>query len=340
MFAFSPDVALGPVLSKSQIEVVRRAMSQTTRRNFLKLAAASAAHLPFGSRSMHAEPLHFPIGLQLYTVGPEFDSDPAGTLAKVAAIGYKEVELSPLAKAPASEIAKALASTGLRNPSGHYLLPDLAANVQARIETARVLGQEFMIVTVPSVADPSRFQPKSGSQMEMFRAMLNGLTLDDWKWNAEQFNQVGAKIKTAGLQLGYHNHNFEFRKIGDVTGYDEFLRLTDPDLVCLELDCGWMSVAGLDPVAYLTRYPKRYRLLHIKDFKKGFTPTTTLMSEAPGAPVPTELGRGAIDYTGILAAARKGNIRSTFVEQEPPFKEMPALEAIKVDYEYLKNLEA
>jgi sugar phosphate isomerase/epimerase len=203
-----------------------------------------------------------------------------------------------------------------------------------------MLGQEFMIVTVPWVADPSRFQSKSGNQMEMIRAMLNGLTLDDWKWNAEQFNQVGGKIKKAGLQLGYHNHNFEFRKIGDVTGYDEFLRLTDPDLVCLELDCGWMAVAGLDPVAYLTRYPKRYRLLHIKDFKRGFTPTTALMSEAPGAPVPTELGRGAIDYTGILAAARKGNIRSTFVEQEPPFKEMPALEAIQVDYDYLKKIEA
>jgi sugar phosphate isomerase/epimerase len=289
---------------------------------------------------MQAESSHFPIGLQLYTVRPEFDSDPAGTLAKVAAIGYKEVELSPMAKAPASEIAKGLANTGLRNPSGHYLLPDLTANAEARIETARMLGQEFMIVTVPWVADPSRFQAKSGNQMEMIRAMLNGLTLDDWKWNAEQFNQVGEKIKKAGLQLGYHNHNFEFRKIGDVTGYDEFLRLTDPDLVCLELDCGWMSVAGLDPVSYLNRYPKRYRLLHIKDFKKGFTPTTALMSEVPGAPVPTELGRGAIQYTEILAAARKGSIRSLFVEQEPPFKEMPALEAIKVDYDYLKSLGA
>jgi sugar phosphate isomerase/epimerase len=316
-------------------------MKRRSRRDFLKLAASSAvaAHLPFGSRSMQAETSHIPIGLQLYTLGPEFDSDPAGTLAKVAAIGYKEVELSPMAKAPASDIAKALSSSGLRNPSGHYLLPDLAANVQARIDAAKALGQEFMIVTVPWVADPSRFQPKSGNQMEMIRAMLNGLTLDDWKWNAEQFNQVGAKIKTAGLQLGYHNHNFEFRKIGDVTGYDEFLRLTDPDLECLELDCGWMSVGGLDPVDYLPRFTKTFRLLHVKDFKKGFIPTTTLLSDAPGTPVPTELGRGAIDYTGILAAARKGNIRSFFVEQEPPFKEMPAVEAIKVDYDYLKNLE-
>ena len=172
--------------------------------------------------------------------------------------------------------------------------------------------------------------------MEMFRAMLNGLTLDDWKWNADQFNQVGGKIKKAGLQLGYHNHNFEFRKIGDTTGYDEFLRLTDPDLVCLQLDCGWMSVAGLDPVAYLNRYPRRYRLLHIKDFKKGFTPTQQL-GAGENAPVPTELGRGYIDYRKIFAATKKGQIRSIFVEQEPPYKEMPALDAIKVDYAYLNQ---
>src|SRR3974390_2712539 len=122
-------------------------MRQTSRRSFLKLAAASAvgAHLSFLITSMQAESSHMPIGLQLYTVGPEFDSDPAGTLAKVAAIGYKEVELSPMAKVPVSEIAKGLAKSGLRNPSGHYLLPDLAANVGARIETAKSLGQEFMI---------------------------------------------------------------------------------------------------------------------------------------------------------------------------------------------------
>src|SRR6478672_2672177 len=83
-------------------------------------------------------------------------------------------------------------------------------------------------------------------------------------------------------------HNFEFKRYGSVTGYDEFLRLTDPELVKLELDCGWVVVAGKDPVAYLTKYPERYRLLHIKDFKKGFIPRTTLLDKNPGAPVPTE----------------------------------------------------
>jgi sugar phosphate isomerase/epimerase len=198
-----------------------------------------------------------------------------------------------------------------------------------------------MVVTVPWVADPSRFKSNAtGDQTAFFLAILQRLTLDDWKWNAEQFNKVGEQIRKAGLQLGYHNHNFEFRSYGSTTGYDEFIRLTDPDLVKLELDCGWMTVAGLDPVAYLTKYPERYRLLHIKDFRKGFTPTTKLGDQGQNAPVPTELGRGAIDYRRILDAASKGQIRALFVEQEPPFTEMPALEAIKLDYDYLKKLQA
>jgi sugar phosphate isomerase/epimerase len=176
--------------------------------------------------------------------------------------------------------------------------------------------------------------------MAAFLALLQSLTLDDWKWNADQFNKIGEQIKKAGLQLGYHNHNFDFKPYGSTTGYDEFIRLTDPNLVKLELDCGWMTVAGHDPVKYLSKYQDRYRLLHIKDFKKGFKPTTALAPGSPDSPVPTELGRGAIDYRKILNVAAKGQIEALFVEQEPPFIEMPALEAIKVDYDYLKGLQS
>jgi sugar phosphate isomerase/epimerase len=293
---------------------------------------------------MQANPLNLPIGLQLYTVGAEMDRDPFGTLKRVAAIGYKEVELSPLSKTPAVDLAKALHDNGLANPSGHFLLQDLLSNLQKNIDAAKQFGQDYMVVTVPWVADPSRLgSNSSGDQMALFLALLNSLTLDDWKWNAEQFNKIGEQTKEAGLQLGYHNHNFEFKSYasatdGAVTGYDEFIRPTDPDLVKLELDCGWITVAGKDPITYLAKHPERCRLLHIKDFRKGFTPRTTLMDKDPGAPVPTELGRGAVDYHRIFAAASKVKIRAMYVEQEPPFTEMPALEAIKVDYEYLKSL--
>lgn len=315
--------------------------NQTSRRGFLRTVAASgtAAQFLLGTRSMHANPLNLPIGVQLYTVGKEMDDDPIGTLKRVAAIGYKEVELSPLGKTPPEELRKALDDLGLKNPSGHYMLPDLMSHLQEKIDLAKEFGQEYMVVTVPWVADPSRIKadPK-GDPMAFFLALIQSLTLDDWKWNAEQFNKVGEQVRKAGLHLGYHNHNFGFRSYGNTTGYDEFIRLTSPELVKLELDCGWMTVAGRDPVAYLKKYPDRYRLLHIKDFHKGFTPTTKLMDHGPGAPVPTELGRGAIDYRPIFAAVQPGDIRAYYVEQEPPFTEMPALEAIKVDYEYLKNL--
>jgi sugar phosphate isomerase/epimerase len=312
-----------------------------SRRSFLKMAAASGVAAPYVLQpaTMNGSPLNLPIGLQLYTVGPELDSDPGGTLRRVAAAGYKQVELSPLSKVPPADLKKILDDNGLKNPSGHYMLFDLMANLQQKIDLAHQFGQQFMVVTVPWVADTSRFKtnPADG-QMGLFRAIIDGLTIDDWDWNAEQFNKIGEQVKKAGLELGYHNHNFEFKDYGSTTGYDEFIRLTDPQFVKLELDCGWMVVAGLDPAIYLTHYPDRYRLLHIKDFKKGFTPRTALMDPSPGAPVPTELGRGAIDYTRIFAAARKGKIGAIFVEQEPPFTEMPALEAIKVDYEYLNKL--
>jgi sugar phosphate isomerase/epimerase len=314
--------------------------NSTSRRTFIAtatsgLAAASLMEIPF----MHASALNLPIGLQLYTVGHEMDGDPAGTLKAVAAAGYKQVELSPLSKTPAKDLKKMLDDVGLKNPSGHYMLPDLMSKFQEMTDFAHLFGQEFMIVTVPWVADPSRFKPDPAQgQFGLFLAIISGLTLDDWKWNAEQFNKIGEQVKKAGLQLGYHNHNFEWKRYGATTGYDEFLRLTDANLVKLELDCGWATVAGQDPAAYLAKYPERYSLLHIKDFRKGFTPRTTLLGKDPGAPVGTELGRGAIDYHKIFAAAQKAQIRAQFVEQEPPFTEMPALEAIKVDYDYVKNL--
>ena len=319
-------------------------MNSTTRREFVRTTAVAAASGLAGSllkvSSINANPLNLPIGLQLYTVGKEMDADPSGTLKKVAAIGYKQVELSPIGKTPAKDLKKILDDNGLANPSGHYLLSDLMSKLPEMIELAHLLEQEFMVVTIPWVADVSRFKPDpQGGEFALFLAVIRGLTLDDWKWNAEQFSKVGEQVKKAGLQLAYHNHNFEWRVYDGVVAYDEFLRLTDPGLVKLELDCGWAVVAGKDPVEYLSKYPDRYNLLHIKDFHKGFKPRTTTQGDKDSGPVEaTELGRGAIDYAKILAVAKKAKIRAQFVEQEPPFNEMSALEAIKVNYQYLKNL--
>src|SRR6202047_5383248 len=168
----------------------------TSRRTFVKAAAsglaASLIEIPF----VHANPLNLPIGLQLYTVGDEVYRDPAGTWKAVAAAGYKLVELSPLTKTPPKDLKKALDDAGLKNPSGHYLLSDLLSNLQEKIDLAHQFGQEFMVIAVPWVADPSRFKPDpQAGQIGLFLEIVKGLTLDDWKWNAEQFNKVGEQVK-------------------------------------------------------------------------------------------------------------------------------------------------
>jgi sugar phosphate isomerase/epimerase len=279
-----------------------------------------------------------PIGLQLYTVGEEMNRDPAATLNVVAGIGYKQVELVPLLTTPAKDLKRMLDDVGLKNPSGHHSLPDLIGKLPETIELAHLFGQEFVVVTTPWVADVYRFKPDPAlGRFGLVLAVTQGLTLDDWKWNADQFNKIGEQVKKAGLQLAFHNHPSDWKSYGDVTGYDEFLRLTDASLVHFELDCGWATVAGQDPIAYLTKYPERYRLLHLKDFRRGFTPSTTITSQSELA-AQTELGRGAIDYSKILSAARKARIRGQFVEHDPPITEMPALQAIKIDYEYVNAL--
>jgi sugar phosphate isomerase/epimerase len=289
-----------------------------------------------GARRLAAESAAPVIGLELYTVGADMKKDPAGTLKQVAAVGYTQVELTNSAMGPAEELRKMLDDNGLTNPAGHFMLAELQDHFDEKVEGARVLGQTFLVTTVPGVPSAANASPATG--MMDFLNRLNNMTLDDWKWNAEQYNKLGEKMKAAGMQLGYHNHNIDFHPYGSTTGYDEFLRLTDADLVKLELDCGWMTAAGHDPVRYLEKYPERYLTLHMKDFKKRFSPTTKL-GPGPGAPVGTELGRGAIDYGPILAAARKTRVKTMYVEQEPPYTEMPALESMKVDYEYLAKLE-
>ena len=109
------------------------------------------------------------------------------------------------------------------------------------------------------------------------------------------------------------------------------IRLTDPELVTFELDCGWVTVGGADPVAYLHKYPKRISMLHIKDFKATGKPAT--INNPPPA---EELGRGTVDFKAIFAAARGARIRHAFVEQES--FNMAPMESLRVDAEYMKSL--
>lgn len=290
--------------------------------------AATAFALEQPSR-LFANPLGKPIGLELYTVSAELDKDYDGTLRKIAAIGYQEVETGVSPKRNAADLKKSLLDAGLRCQAMHIG----TGGIEQALPYAKEIGAKYVI---SSVTFPKPLEPDTNDRKAMM-AQLAALTLEDYKKIAVRCNEMGEQAKKAGMQFGYHNHNFEFKpQAGGKIGYDVVLNETDPSLVKFELDCGWMVAAGHDPVAYLTKYPKRYRLLHIKDFHPTASPSVGLDESV--RPKPAELGRGHIDYKPIFAAAEKTEVELYYVEQEPPFTTTPAMEAIKVDYDYLHAL--
>jgi sugar phosphate isomerase/epimerase len=292
-------------------------------------ALAATAFASNGPSQLFANPLGKPIGLELYTVSAELDKDYDQTLQQVAAIGYQEVETGVSPKRKAADVKKSLQNAGLRCRAMHMGM----GGIEQALPYANEIGAKYVIssVTFPKPPEPGKFD------MKAILAQLAAFTLDDYKKIAARCNEMGEQAKKAGLQFGYHNHNFEFKpQAGGKIGYDVVLSETDPTLVKFELDCGWMVAAGHDPVAYLTKYPKRYRLLHIKDFQRTASPSVGL--DESMRPKPAELGHGHIDYKPIFAAAGKTEVELYYVEQEPPFVTTPAMEAIKIDYDYLHAL--
>jgi sugar phosphate isomerase/epimerase len=303
-------------------------MSAISRRSFIKTVSVSALGAALCNRSpwLMAEALGLPLGVQLYSVREFLPKDYEGTLRQLSAIGYREVEAAGFFGRTPIEVKHAMDAAGLRCVSAHYSLKDLLPKVDETIHYGRDLGLEFIVCASPWFKDPSRVKDPGS------RGARETMTLDDWRWNADQFNHIGERVKTAGMRFAYHNHTPEFRSENGVVFYDELLHLTDPQNVTMELDCGWCVVAGKNPAEYLTRYPSRFSMLHVKDFKMTAAVT-------PGNPPPsTELGRGTIDYHPIFEAAKKASIKHAFVEQEQ--FDMPAMEALKIDAEYMRAVKA
>ena len=302
-------------------------MNETTRRVFLQGAAASLLYgsIAVSTKRAYASPMGLPIGLQLYSVREMLPKDYEGTLRQIAALGYQEVEAAGFFGHSPQQVKKAMGSAGLNCVSAHYSYADLSKSLEETIEFNHELGSRYIICSFPGFKDGSRVKGKS------FAEQVQSFTADDYRWNAEQFNAMGAKVAKAGMQFGYHNHTMEFAQKEGVVPYDELIRLTDPALVTFEMDCGWVMVGGGDPVTYLQRYPTRISMLHVKDFKHTDAPASVV-----DPPPPAELGRGTMDYGPIFAAAREGSIKHYFVEQEG--FDMPPMEALRMDANYMKRL--
>ena len=301
-------------------------MRRTSRRTFLQTASASAACAALWNSAprLLANPLGLPLGLQLYSVRDILPKDYEGTLRQLSALGYREVEAAGFFGHSPNEVKQAMEHAGLHCVSAHYSLKDLLPKMDEIIQFGKDLGLKYIVCASPMLKDPARVKDPGS------RAARESMTLDDWHWNADQFNHIGEKVNAAGMRFAYHNHTPEFRAENGVVFYDELLRSTDPAKVTMELDCGWAVVAGKNPADYLTRYPTRFSMLHVKDFK--MTPASTPTDHPPS----TEMGHGTIDYRPIFQAAKKADIRHAFVEQEE--FDMPPMDALKIDADYMRKL--
>ena len=299
-----------------------------SRRDFVKTGSSSLIYgslLLSGSR-LNAKTLNVPLGLQLYSVRDLLPKDYDGTLKQIRAIGFREVESAGYYNHSAAEVNQAMSAAGLHLVSAHYSSDDLHQQLDEILAFNKELGVSYIICSFPGFKDPSRVKGISPKER------INAFTLEDWRWNAEQFNAVGEKVSAAGMTFGYHNHTMEFHAIDGVVPYVELLRLTDPTKVTMEMDCVWVTVGGANPIDYLRKYPTRISMLHVKDFK-GITASSSIEN----VPTIVELGQGSIDYRPILAeAAKAGVVKHCFVEQEG--YNVPPMEGLKIDADYMHKL--
>jgi sugar phosphate isomerase/epimerase len=274
------------------------------RRDFIGTmgALAASAVLP-ACRPARATNRISKVGVQLYTVRSLMEKDVEGTLAGVASAGYTEVEFAGYFDKTPAEIKAMLDRHGLVSPSVHS--GNITADAWAKaLDAAHVIGHQFIVV--PWIPPEVR------------------KTIDDWKRVAADFNRIAAAAKAAGLQMAYHNHDFEFPLVEGKVPYDLLLAETDPNLVKLEIDLYWITKAGQDPLTYFARWPGRIPMVHVKD---GKGPPDWAM---------TEVGSGTIDWKRIFAKSQQAGIRHYFVEHDQP---ADPIASITASCAYLKKLE-
>jgi sugar phosphate isomerase/epimerase len=312
---------------------------QLDRRGFL--AGASLLGATAMSSVAGAAPTAFfartdlPIGIQLYTLGPDAQKGLDGTLKAVAAIGYRKVELAGLYSHSPAEFRAALDKAGLKCTSAHIQAKGSMSFADTGKLAADLNTLGVQTAVLPTMPFPERLGgPKTGEGIgDYLRRVTAELTADDWKAAAAFLNDKGKALKPAGIKVGYHNHNFEFAPVGGATGLDILLAETDPALVTFEVDIGWVAAAGVDPYAFLVKHQSRFTMMHVKDVKKATKPNYAFQMD------PAEIGAGELDWKRLLREAYAAGVRDFYVEQEPPFTR-PRLEAAKIDYDYLASVVA
>lgn len=285
--------------------------STLDRRSFLgttaAFTAAGAVSALTGMHSVYAasKSKNLPVGLQLYTLRDIMQKDFTGTLKKVAEIGYDAVEFAGYGGMNAKDLKKLLDDLGLIVSGTHEGFENMEKNPDATIEFNAAIGCPNIVCP----AMPGEWRNKGGDGFRTF---------------GERLTAMGKKVKAAGMQFVYHNHNFEFEKDGDTFLIDRLLETADPGVVKLEVDVYWVKYAGVDPVQFISSHASRCGMIHMKDMADD--------SDRSFAPV----GTGVIDLQGIVKAAKAAGVKWFVVEQDRT--KQPPLEAVTISLKNMRKL--
>jgi len=286
-------------------------MSHVSRRRFLggAMGAAAAGYLSRGALELSADPLGMPIGCQSWPVRDALAKDFPGTLKQLAGIGFRTLEMcsppgyatsgfGPLAKMKAAEIRQAIDAAGLRCESSHFQFRELRESLDDRIAWSKEMGLTQMVL--------STF------------GLPNTAAMADWMRAADELNKIGEQTQKAGIQLGFHNHNFEFQTIDGVLVYDKLMGQLDAKLVKMQFQVAVVSL-GYEAAMYLTKYPGRFLSLHLADWSAAEKKQVAI-------------GKGMVDWVKLFAAAKTGGVKNYFVEMD--------LDLMKASIPYLHELKA
>jgi sugar phosphate isomerase/epimerase len=345
-------------------------VTQSTRRQFLKQAATlsgAAAVVAAHSRpSATTQPTNSQwtsrIGLELYTVRDLLTNDFEGTLAKIAAIGYTEIEPISYNNMSPQNFRALLDRLKLTIPSTHSPARGTGADLERELAGFQVMGIKYTEIAVagpaPGTASPDPRRPatippggyydagtgrvrNSFKETEAFGPYQVPGSLDAAKRRAGQLNASGKIAQKYGMKMLVHNHTVEFERLTDSprTLFDILIEETDPALVTMQLDLGWAYIAGVDPIALFEAHPGRFELWHVKD---AFGLKTVNPSLGPNARVSSmalvPVGTGHIDFKPIFAHASLAGLKHFVIEQDNAAAWGDSLAAARVSFQNLKEM--
>ncbi|GAB3997680.1 sugar phosphate isomerase/epimerase [Spirosoma daeguense] len=263
--------------------------------------------------AQRGKPLYtFPIGVQAYTYRNSFPKDIIATLDTIKALGITEMEGGAPKGMTESEFKKLCDERGIKIPATGGGYEQLVKDPMEAVNKAKALGATYiMCAWIPH--------------------QKGNFNIDNAKKAVEDFNRIGKVMKENGVTFCYHNHGYEFHPYEGGTLYDYIVKNTNPQYVSFEMDILWTQHGGADPVALLKKYGNRYKLMHLKDLKKGVKGDLT-----GGTPPENDvvLGDGQVNIPEILKLAKKAGVKHYFIEDESnkEYEQMPKSIA------YLKSL--